>query len=593
MTSTTFIIKSIFKSLNNQNVLLLIIAFICTFPIIAQEDDDPLGTEVVNIVKPYTPTISDAFKIKETPVLNDSISEQKKQVEYSIFSVPVASTFTPSKGKAQTVEKAKKIKLFDNYATLGFGNYTTVLGELYSNFQLSRTDNVGVFFSHNSAMGDIDDVKASTDFFDTQLDLSYSSRQRDASYGLDVGVEHQSYNWYGINDAFNFQPDAFFDDTDFVQNYFSGYIGGTIDVENSFFDKATAKLRYLSDSYESSEINFTAMPEFAFPVADNKFKIGIDLDYLSGSFYEGLFDSETQNYSQFNAGILPSIDIITDDLSLSLGAKVYVGMDTENSETDFYVYPNVLASYSVVDELVIAYAGIEGGLTQNTFYDFKEVNPFISPTLNIAPTSKNYDAFLGLKGKLSSAIAYNVRGSYSNENDKSLFKANSYTPSPLDTEGYKYGNSFNVIYDDINTLSFFGELKAEISPNFNIGVNGTFNSYNTDNQQEAWNLPSLQATVFSTFNITEALYGGVSLFYVGERKDFDDNLLIDNIVADSGVVTLDGYVDANVHVGYRLSERLSIFMKGSNLIGGNYEKWYNYPVQGIQVLGGATYKFDW
>ncbi len=593
MTHTNFNIHSIFKSLKNQYSLLLFLAFVCTFQAVAQDDDDPLGTEVVNIVKPYTPTISDAFKVKETPVLNDSVSDQKKQVEYSIFSVPVASTFTPSKGKAQTVEKAKKIKLFDNYATLGFGNYTTVLGELYSNFQLSRTDNVGVFFKHNSAQGDIDEVRAPASFFDTQLDLSYSSRQRDASYGLDVGVEHQSYNWYGTNDAFNLQPDAFFDDTDFAQNYFSAYLGGTIDVENSFFDKATAKLRYLGDSYNSSEINFTAMPEFAFPIADNNFKIGLDLDYLSGSFFEDLFTPGTKKYSQFNAGILPSIDIITDDLSLSLGAKAYVGMDGENSETDFFVYPNVAASYRVVDELVIAYTGIEGGLTQNTLYDFKEVNPFISPTLDIAPTSKTYEAFLGLKGKLSSAIAYNLRASYASENDRSLFKANPYTTAPLDTEGYKYGNSFGVVYDDINTLGIFGELKAEISPNFNIGVNGTFNSYSTDTQLEAWNLPSLQATVFSTFNITEEFYGGASLFYVGERKDQDDNLLTNNIVLDSGVVTLDGYVDANVHLGYRLSERLSLFMKGSNLIGGNYEKWYNYPVQGIQVLGGATYKFDW
>ncbi len=60
---------------------------------------DPIGTEVINVVRPYTPTVSDAFKIKESPSLIDSLDVQKKEVQYDIFSVPVASTFTPAKDK--------------------------------------------------------------------------------------------------------------------------------------------------------------------------------------------------------------------------------------------------------------------------------------------------------------------------------------------------------------------------------------------------------------------------------------------------------------------------------------------------------------
>jgi outer membrane cobalamin receptor len=98
--------------------------------------------------------------------------------------------------------------------------------------------------------------------------------------------------------------------------------------------------------------------------------------------------------------------------------------------------------------------------------------------------------------------------------------------------------------------------------------------------------------VFSDFNITEKLYGGASLFYVGERKD----LVYNNDPFGNSInqeVTLDGYVDANLHFGYRFTDRLSAFVKGSNLFGDNYEKWLNYPVQGIQGLAGVTYKFDW
>ena len=88
---------------------------------------DTIDDQVVNVVKPYQPTISDAFKIRDTPKLNDSNVVKKKQVKYNIFSIPVASTFTPAKGKAANVDKAKPVKLYDNYASLGVGTFTTCL----------------------------------------------------------------------------------------------------------------------------------------------------------------------------------------------------------------------------------------------------------------------------------------------------------------------------------------------------------------------------------------------------------------------------------------------------------------------------------
>ena len=73
----------------------------------AQKD---IGTETINVVKPYTPTISDAFKVKETPSLDDNETTKKEEINYTIFSFPVASTFTPSKGRAAAVKKCQRIQ---------------------------------------------------------------------------------------------------------------------------------------------------------------------------------------------------------------------------------------------------------------------------------------------------------------------------------------------------------------------------------------------------------------------------------------------------------------------------------------------------
>ncbi len=77
------------------------------------------------------------------------------------------------------------------------------------------------------------------------------------------------------------------------------------------------------------------------------------------------------------------------------------------------------------------------------------------------------------------------------------------------TEGYAYGNSFDVVYDNVKTLSFFGELKADFSKNVSFGINGTFNSYSEKDQNEAWNLPALKIGSNLDFNITPKWSAGV------------------------------------------------------------------------------------
>lgn len=565
------------------------VLLLCHFSALAQEKE--LGTEVVNIVKPYTPTISDAFKVKEIPVINDSINTAKKDVEYTIFSVPVASTFTPSKGKATEVEKAKREKFYNSYATLGFGNYTSVLGELYSNFELSRTENAGFYLRHNSSQGDIKDVILDNKYYDTRLDANYTSRQKDLTYKLEFGAEHQLYNWYGVpQDIYSHEV---LGGVDPQQNYFGGHLGGSISLGNSFFERGSINLRYLGDSFSSSEFNVKVEPEFSFPIESVSLKVDGDIDYLNGSFSRNFANTEAINYGYLNAGIIPAISFTNDDLSVSIGVGGYLTTNTEKSETDFSLFPKVNASYRLMDETVIVYGGVDGSLKQNSYYDYKELNPFVSPTLYIMPTKNIYNAFGGVKGKLSNAVGYNLKASYGKDENKSLFQANPIKVVAAGFKGYEYRNSFNVVYDDVNTLDIFGELQVAVSDIVSIGLNVNYYNYSTDIQNEAWNLPNIKASLFSTFNITEKLYGGASLFFVGERKDLEYNEMGPFGSSFAEEVKLDSYLDANLHFGYRVTDRLTAFVKGSNLLSDNYKKWLNYPVQGIQGLLGATYKFDW
>ena len=188
--------------INFQNKITFLFLIASSTYSFAQKKNENIGTETVNVVKPYTPTISDAFKVKETPVLDDEENTKKEIIKYTIFSFPVASTFTPSKGKAEGVEKETQAHLFGNYATLGYGNYGTFNAELFVTHEFTNTQYVGGMFKHLSSQGGIKSVELEDKFYDTSLDLTYGIRENNLSWNVDLGYQNQIYNWYGLPAGF-------------------------------------------------------------------------------------------------------------------------------------------------------------------------------------------------------------------------------------------------------------------------------------------------------------------------------------------------------------------------------------------------------
>lgn len=559
----------------------------------SQKKDENIGTEVVNVVKPYTPTISDAFKVKETPVIEDEVNTDKEEIKYNIFSFPVASTFTPAKGKAASVDKSAKEKIFKNYATFGAGNYGTINGELFITENLSNTDYVGGMLRHLSSQGGINDVKLDDKYYDTSLDLTYGSRTRDMDWSADLGYKHQLYNWYGLPTEFVTFTDDAIKLIDEQQTYQTLTLGAKVGMKESALEETSLQFKRFWDSHGSQENRFFVKPAINFEVDNFKFKSGFVVDYVGGSFEKDYFDAGDISYSYLNFGVQPAILLQQDDLSVQAGAGFFysVGKYNEASDNKFYIFPQVKASYKLVGDIMIAYAGAEGTLKQNTFADFADENKFVSPTLAIAPTNQQYDIYVGLKGKLANTVTFNVRGSYMAEDDKAFFTANPYETANTNLNGYAFGNSFGVVYDNLTTISVFGELKMDFSKNASFGINGTFNSYTTD-QAEAWNLPSMKIGANLDVNITKKWYAGTHIFFVGERKDqlyYNDISLLEPLTK---TVTLDSYFDLNAHLGYKHNERLTGFLKLNNIANQQYERWLNYPVQGFQFLIGANYKFD-
>ncbi|MCX7548173.1 TonB-dependent receptor [Xanthomarina sp. F1114] len=571
-----------------HKIILLILVFQVSITSAQERGNDTIKTDVIQVVKPYTPTISDAFKVKEIPTLDDDETTAKKEIEYNIFSFPVASTFKPAKGKAAVIDKEKPAIFYDNYASLGLGSYTTILGEVYLNHELSSTDNIGGYLSHHSSQGGIDDVLLDDYFYDTNLNVKFSRKERDLNWNVEGGFKHQVFNWYGL-------PQPYYDVTSpesqygVSHTYYGANIGGDISFQDSYFRKANVMFRHFGDNYDSGENRFSADFLADLPISDLDISAKVMLEFLGGSF-DRYYNIDSENkYGNFSIGLAPTYRYTQDDLTLDLGVSLFYLNDTQAKESKFYIYPNIAASYRLAAEVLIAYGGIKGGLIQNTYENFTEENKFVSPTLLITPTNQQYHGYVGLRGKVSNSVSYDIKGAYFSEKNKALYRHNDIVfINPEKT--YQYGNSFSVVYDDVSTFNIGGELSIDVNRNFKLGLKADFFAYSTDNESEAWNLPNITSSLFMDYQIDKNWFAGASLFYTGERKDQVYDSMVAPVTFTSK--TLDGYFDANAHVGYHINDRLSVFVKGNNLANQNYQRWLNYPVQSIQIIGGATYKFD-
>lgn len=553
----------------------------------AQREKDTITPEKLIITKQYNPSVNDAFKIKKQPKFNDSILPKPQVLNYSILDVPVASTFTPAKGRAGGLRlTSDNLDNFNNYARVGAGNFTSILAEFFSELALNDHQRLNIGLSHFSSQGGIDEVELDDDFMTNALQLKFSSEEQDFVWDLHGGFAYNAYNYYGVPE--NILPIIDGELNDISQNYLSFNLGGSLAFYEAFFKNVEVDFSNFSDNFSSQENRFVLKPQVDFFIGDQRIENSFKFDYLGGEFNNESLAN--YNYAFAITAYNPNIQINEERFSLKLGADFTYLSDLENSEGSFYVYPKVEGSYQITRGNLIAFGGVDGGLDQNSYQDFSNSNPFISPTFVVAPTNRQYDAFLGLKGG-SYALSYNAKVSYTSSENNPFFTLNN-TASPSG-EAFNYRNSFGLVYDDLNTLSLDVEIDYSLNNKLTVGFLANYSSYDVDQLGAAFNLPETTASLFANYKMNEKWKFGASVFYVGEREDLALQESLTSPFDELEIVTLSSFVDANLSVQYKINNQLHAFVEAKNIFGGNYERWLNYPVQDFQILGGVGYQFDW
>jgi len=205
--------------------------------------------------------------------------------------------------------------------------------------------------------------------------------------------------------------------------------------------------------------NFQAGATFKYKLNKNVYNLDFDWIYNRYKYAENdaaLNFDERFNERNANIHLRPTISTYGDKW------KVVYGLDAtfdfpkvDANEAIFKVVPVIEAKYSLFNDIFIPYVGIDGGVTQNTFYILNRLNPYMYSGTAMR-NEKLFNLYGGIKGTLSETISFNVAAHLKNYKNKALF-VNMNTPQANGLINTTL-NRFDVVYDDMNSLGIEGSM---------------------------------------------------------------------------------------------------------------------------------------
>lgn len=564
---------------NNLSVYLLLIFSLFYFSLLAQEVSD---NEEITVVAPYQPTVSEAFKINVSPRVPDE-QLKKPDFNYNILTKEFKSVPELEPIKAAKIQGESVNKLYKNYVRAGVGNYATPYIEFYANKLRSKKNAFGVHLKHISSAGKIKDY-AYPGSSNTSISAYGKKFMPKHTWATDVIYERKGSHFYGYKPG-EF-PEISLSDKDIRQVY--NRVGLTTDLVSNYSggQKLNHKIglgySYLFDRFDATEHNITfdaaldLKTEFFDFTERENLAIDLELDYYLGS----------DSLISHNSGIIridPYYSIGFDQYFFKVGVKTAVESD---SNSKVHVYPVVRAEVKVIQDYLITYAGVYGGLEKNSLHSFSEENPFINATLEKRFTNNKISQYGGLKGRISKNFDYNVSFVNSTVKDMALFVND--TASAF---GDGLNNQFDVVYDDVKHTRIIAEFGYHYQDRLKFLLRGQFNDYFLDNENEAWHKPGLEISLGAHYNMQEKIYVKAEL--LTRNKMYAKLYESDPLTGDLTVKAekLDAMIDLNLGFEYRYSKVLSGFLNLNNILGQRYFYWYNYPSYRFNLMLGVTYSF--
>lgn len=455
---------------------------------------------------------------------------------------------------------------YHSFVRAGFGNYMSPLAEIQVNSLASDELTYGLKLKHQGFYeGPVDGSNSAEDHSAVKINVSLF--KEDMEIFGDVGYERDRYNFYGY--ATNPVLEATPFDLEQVFNTVTAQLGvRKIDQLDLFTYDGSLNFRIFNDNYlaREHEANIQASAGFR---ANENLAGGIATQLFFTSPSDAFYSDINRNYFKLQ----PYATYAKDKFRVKVGASVVQENDiVPNKTSDFNIFPLANISYQI-DPTIGAYASFEGDVIRNTYYGFVMENPFLGPSAQLRNTIQNYEIDAGITGTINGEINYKAGVKYGNF-----------------TNMHFYGNNendstrFQLIYDDMSRV-----LNYHISTDWNyegwyqLEASANYYQYTLTDFSSPWHRPEWEIKLHNRFQPDKKWLIHVNTNVMG-------GIPVINLASDT-TDTLPALIDVQAKIDYRISTRLSVFAIGNNLLNQSYQRFWNYPVRGIQGIGGVSFKF--
>jgi len=518
----------------------------------------------------FEPTIKDAVKLGDLPEITDTV-KKLTNINYNISSTPLVSKYEVIKIDAAKMQNEPLSKLYHSLLKVGMGTYTTPYGEFWINSLRTRDVVYGIHAKHISSAAHLKDVGYSG-YSDNEGELFAKKFYKKHTLTGEFNYKRNVVNFYGYDTTeFNIPKN------DIKQRY--QLFEPIVKLQSHYTDSNkinhSIKVGYynLTDIYKVAENNVKLNTVFNTYINKERLFVAFDADY-----YDHKLPSDT-----FNNVIIklnPYFETHGKKWMLDIGLAANVDAFSNRNSAKFYFYPQLNAQFDVYENIIIPYAGINGGLQKNSLRSLSNENPFVTSTLNYKNSNTKINVFGGLKGNLSSNTSYDVKASYSIVDSMHFFVIDYSNSLALD-------NKYQVFYDNAELFQVSGQVKYQFKEKINFFAKGNYYMYKTANLDYAYHKPDFDLTFSANYNLKSKIILKADIFVIGNQHTLTK--VQDNLTYTYKTKLLDGIVDANLGAEYRYSKMLSFFVNINNIANTRYYRWEKYPNQRFNLMAGLTF----
>ena len=545
----------------NKKIIISIIGLILTANIIAQNNDTTIIDRNVNIEKEYIPEIEPAesqkFNIKTQ---EPNIPEAKFNYSTYASDVQPSSNFYPLDPQEQA--KPKRTSLKKGYAELGFGYPINWSAELFYPLYNKKNTNFDFHLDH-------------TGLYTNTIQLIQTD--------LDIILHQKINNNHQLNSAISYNNDYY--------NYYGD--GIKFDTLPQIIHRANALIGMQSTNRINgwgyrADLSYNGMFLHYAPINEHRIILDGEVSKILGKkpLNIGIFADVNILNSQLSTpdsllpttaiiGLLPSYDIVLDNLKFHLGAKAYFSI---NKGQIFNAMPDVTINYNEGKTLSI-YAGITGDYQIHTLSSTLEHCRYFNPySIGIAlNTYTPADFFAGFRLKpFLEGLMVDAHVNYK-------FVYNDYfIRNVIDSVSNNYMNIFTADFSNTQILTTGARINYNYQNKYVAHAGFKYNYYTVaDSTLTMVNRPSWEIEVGTEMTPIKGLAINAD-FYTG---------LGYKAILPTGVIDLPNHFDLNIGAAYTFHEQCTVFARFNNIINSKYQYFYGYENIGFNCLFGVKITF--